>query len=59
MRRIFSKPRSPKRRRSGHEALKPGVTVNDRLFSLTDIGKYNVAVAYVRARAEKPLARAR
>jgi mannose-6-phosphate isomerase-like protein (cupin superfamily) len=33
--------------KKGHEALKPGVTVNDRLFSLTDIGKYNVAVAYV------------
>jgi mannose-6-phosphate isomerase-like protein (cupin superfamily) len=29
------------------EALRPGVTVNDRIISLQDMGKYNVAVAVV------------
>jgi mannose-6-phosphate isomerase-like protein (cupin superfamily) len=31
----------------GAAALKPGVTVSDRVFSLADIGQYNVAVAFV------------
>lgn len=31
----------------GAAALTPGVTVSDRVFSLADIGKYNVAVAFL------------
>jgi mannose-6-phosphate isomerase-like protein (cupin superfamily) len=33
--------------RKGAAALKPGVTVSDRVISLADIGKYNVAVAFL------------
>ena len=33
--------------KKGAAALKPGVTVSDRVFSLADIGKYNVAVAFL------------
>jgi mannose-6-phosphate isomerase-like protein (cupin superfamily) len=33
--------------KKGAAALTPGVTVSDRVFSLADIGKYNVAVAFL------------
>jgi mannose-6-phosphate isomerase-like protein (cupin superfamily) len=31
----------------GIEALKPGTTVSDRLMTVSDMGKYNVAIAWV------------